>query len=162
MKADKTRNVGVVEVEDVDARKKYCSRTLQSWLTQIVLMILAGILAGILDSDDEGLIAAKCRKPVTNVCAGLEELIVKAAQVQKDFPKDVKIEMPSFRCLLCHKNFPLAGYRKVCVCTVAILINLCKRKTRDCKKNPTQSIQCVRSVISNCIWKRISGSKRVR
>ena len=33
------------------------------------------------DSDDEGLIAAKCRKPVTNVCAGLEELIAKAAQV---------------------------------------------------------------------------------
>lgn len=131
--------------------------------------ILFQDLAGLVDansSDDSGSdsgVAAKCRKPVTNVCAGLEELIVKAAQVQKDFPKDVKIEMPRFRCLLCHKNFPLAGYRKVCVCTVAILINLCKRKPRDCKKNPnSKHSMCARSVISNCIWKRISGSKRVR
>ena len=50
-------------------------------------------------SDDSGVDeveASKCRKPVTNVCVELDELMAKAAQVQKDFPNDVKIICQAF------------------------------------------------------------------
>ena len=120
-------------------------------------------------SDDSGVdevVASKCRKPVTNVCVELDELMAKAAQVQKDFPNDVKINMPSFRCLQCRKCFPLAGYRKVCIYAVTIIMNLCKKKpsrlSKQNKKNSLVPTLNACSAISKRIWKRIAGSKRVR
>ena len=53
-------------------------------------------------------------RPVQNVSKVQSELMQKAVQVKTDFPDDIKVEYPRYRCNCCHKYFNLEVYRKVC------------------------------------------------
>ena len=76
-----------------------------------------------LDSDDERSDSDSCdeeehdQQPwrrVQNVVKDQIEVMKKAAQAKIDFPNDIKVEYPRYRCNCCHQYFKLANYRKVC------------------------------------------------
>lgn len=89
-------------------------------------------------------------KPVQNVSTELRKLMQVALQVEKDFPNDVKIEMPRYRCLKCNQHFQLESYRKVCINYI--------NKSTVCQIFPV--CLCDRKIL-RLTCRKISGNKRV-
>ena len=65
------------------------------------------------DTDDDDQQKQQPWQRVQNVVQEQSELMHKAAQVKIDFPDDVKVEYPRYRCNCCRKYFDLTAYRKV-------------------------------------------------
>ena len=64
------------------------------------------------DEEDHDQVQQPWRR-VENVVEDQTQLMQKAAQAKIDFPNDIKVEYPRYRCNCCHQYFKLANYRKV-------------------------------------------------
>lgn len=72
-------------------------------------------------SSDED--AAYPWQSVENVSFEMCSLMKKAVQAKNDFPQDIKIEMPRYRCLKCKAYFNLETYRKVCALCLCVCVS---------------------------------------